>query len=482
MLWDDKNPDTVADSLISNESANHRIGKPTSNSRDLTSKSKYNLISKIASGGMADVFLAIQSPLESHVALKDLKDEFLNNKETAQRFYQEAQSLAELQHENITTVFDYFSHGNQFIIVMEYVDGVDLYDLVDNETQIDPVVSAIIGRQVAEALDYAHRRDIIHRDVKPANIIVSKRGTAKLSDFGIAKIGTPLGDITRTGLGVGTPAYMSPEQVTGDPLDARSDIWALGVVMYQMTTGKKPFYGTETSTVMQQVRKSTPPRPRSINPSCPLKLESIILKCLRKKPSRRYQNCTELIADLGELIRKRANSDPQKRVVYYLQSKSLISPTEATEILNKIPSARPSGWRLPSMLDSVSTRSGILAAGLFIVFSSGWGLKACTSRSTKSAAVNISTNHPPISELENRNLGHDQMTDHGSIKVVAWPWAHVYIDGEYAFTTPQAFPYKISKGNHRYSLRNPHYDMVSDNITIGNDTETVIEWSFLKKP
>lgn len=469
MLSSDKKPGLGSSPLGSKGSGEMPItiskpaaGKSTSHTLTLGSKSSYNLISKIASGGMADVFLATQSPLERHVALKVLKDEFLNNRETAHRFYQEAQSLAELQHENITTVFDYFSHGNQFVIVMEYVDGVDLYDLVDNKTQLDPVVSAIIGRQVAEALDYAHRRDIVHRDVKPANIIISKRGTAKLSDFGIAKIGTPLGDITRTGLGVGTPAYMSPEQVTGDALDARSDIWALGVVMYQMTTGNKPFYGTETTTVMQQVRKATPPRPRSLNPSCPLKLESIILKCLRKKPSRRYQNCTELIADLGQLIRKRANSDPQKRVVYFLQSKSLMSPTEATEILNKIPAARSNGWRIPDMFQLTSLRSKIAAAGIACLCLIGWSVRTCSKQSTKAQNPTIVSNAVP----------------QGRIRINVWPWAHVYIDGIYAFTTPHALPYSLSIGSHTYSLRNPNYDTASDSIEIEEDVDSAVEWRF----
>ena len=202
---------------------------------------------------MAVIYKAIQEPLDREVAIKALKPSIALDSQFAARFEREARFMASLQHENILHVYDFVKDGDSMYIVMEYVQGIDLYDLLQLSPRLPIEVAAIIALQVARALDYAHFRGIIHRDIKPANVIISYHGEVKLMDFGIAR-DHALADLTEAGTGVGTPSYMSPEQILGDKLDFRSDIFSLGIVLYQMLTGRKPFVEDESRTVMQKIR------------------------------------------------------------------------------------------------------------------------------------------------------------------------------------------------------------------------------------
>ena len=198
------------------------------------------VLGEIGSGGMAVVYEAIQEPLNRRVAIKALKPSIAIDSQFAERFEREAHFMASLQHENILHVIDFLKDGRSMFIIMEYVDGIDLYDLLERSPRLPADVAAIITLQLARGLDYAHFRGIIHRDIKPANIMVSMQGDVKLMDFGIARH-ERFGDLTETGTGLGTPSYMSPEQILGDKLDFRSDLFSVGIVLYQMLTGRKPF-------------------------------------------------------------------------------------------------------------------------------------------------------------------------------------------------------------------------------------------------
>src|SRR5262249_34871949 len=162
-----------------------------------------------------------------------------------------------------------------------FVEGIDLYDLLEKSTKIPPEVAAIVAMQVARALDYAHYRGIVHRDIKPANVMVARSGSVKLMDFGIARL-QQYGDLTESGTGLGTPSYMSPEQIMGDRLDFRSDIFSLGIVLYQMATGKKPFIEDEQKSVMHKIRLEKYVPARRINPQIPRELERIVARCMQK--------------------------------------------------------------------------------------------------------------------------------------------------------------------------------------------------------
>ena len=211
------------------------------------------VLQEIGSGGMATVYKAIQQPLGRVVAIKALKPSIAVDSQFAKRFEREAHFMASLQHENILHVHDFLKQDGSMFIIMEYVQGIDLFDLLEKRRMLPVDVAAIIALSVARALDYAHFRGIVHRDVKPANVMVSRQGEVKLMDFGIARDDSQR-DLTETGTGLGTPSYMSPEQILGDKLDFRSDLFSLGIVLYQMVTGQKPFVEDDSFTVMQKIR------------------------------------------------------------------------------------------------------------------------------------------------------------------------------------------------------------------------------------
>lgn len=288
---------------------------------------------------MAVIYKAVQESLNRTVAIKALKSSVAVESQFAIRFEREARSIAALQHENILHVYDFHKlHGAMFII-MEFVEGIDLYDLLERSPVLPVDVAAIIAMQTARALDYAHYRGIIHRDVKPANIMVSKSGGIKLMDFGIARDPT-FGDLTESGTGLGTPSYMSPEQILGDRVDARSDIFSLGIVLYQMVCGQKPFVEDETKSVMHKIRLEKPRGPRRLNPLVPWELERILARCLRKRPEDRYQATQDLVLALERFIAKRCPINYNARLVLYLRDLGLVSEEETDTHLRPLGTGR----------------------------------------------------------------------------------------------------------------------------------------------
>src|SRR5689334_11511451 len=291
------------------------------------------IVEEVASGGMAVVYRAVQDTLGRTVAIKALKSSVATEEMIVTRFEREARSLANLQHENIIHVYDFHrAHGSLFI-VMEYVQGIDLYDLLERCGRLPYDVAALIAMQVGRALDYVHYRGIVHRDIKPANIMIARTGGVKVMDFGIAR-DQSFGDLTEAGTGIGTPAYMSPEQVLGDKLDARSDIFSLGVVLYQMLTGKKPFAEDEQKSAMHKIRLEKHAGVRKLNPEIPRELERVIDRCLEKKPRDRWRSAQHMVMALERFLAKHVEMNHHARVVMFLRNQNVITQLEADEYLN----------------------------------------------------------------------------------------------------------------------------------------------------
>ena len=263
------------------------------------SNARYEIKQHIARGGMAEVFLARDLLLDRPVALKVLFPEFATDRSFVERFRREARAAANLNHPNIVSVYDWGEEDGTYFIVMEYVKGRSLRQLIRTEGPLHPQRVAEIGAEIASALAFAHQNGVIHRDIKPGNVVISPSGQVKVTDFGIARAaGNAQEALTQTGVVMGTATYFSPEQAQGRPIDPRSDVYALGVVLYEMLAGRPPFYNENPVTVAYQHVREAPVPPSRRNPDVPPPLEAIVLKALAKNPANRYASAQDLRADL----------------------------------------------------------------------------------------------------------------------------------------------------------------------------------------
>lgn len=263
---------------------------------------RYEIIEKIGNGGMATVYKAKCHVLNRYVAVKVLKDEYTTDAEFIRRFNAEAQSAAGLTHANIVSVYDVGHEDNIYYIVMELIQGKTLKQIINQDGSLPWKWSLNIAIQIASALEAAHRNNIVHRDIKPHNIIITEEGVAKVTDFGIAKA-VSNSTITAFGTTIGSVHYFSPEHAKGGFTDAKSDLYSLGVVMYEMLTGRVPFDADTPVSVALKHMQEKPVEPVKLNPSIPFAVNQIIMKAMEKEPSLRYQTATEMIKDLGMALK-----------------------------------------------------------------------------------------------------------------------------------------------------------------------------------
>jgi len=383
----------------------------------------YRVLRKLGSGGMGVVYEAEDTKLGRRVALKFLPEESHRDPQALERFLREARAASSLNHSGICTIHAIEEHQAKTFIAMELLEGQTLDKLL-RQGAIPLVRTIEIGIQLADALDAAHKKGIIHRDIKPANIFVTERGAVKILDFGLAKLttehhafadGETIGDtetslLTSPGTAVGTIAYMSPEQARGEELDARSDLFSLGAVLYQVVTGKQPFPGSTSAVVFDNILRNTPVAPVSTNPEVPGELERILNKALEKDRDVRYQVAAELRADL-----KRLQREMDSGKVAAASSGSVRSA--ATEV----PPAGPSAAQAPA---SSSSSVLIAAAGKHKL---GTGLTIGVIAGLLAAAIFgvytlvLKTRHVPFEKFSIENL-----TNNGHVAVAA-----ISPDGKY---------------------------------------------------
>jgi eukaryotic-like serine/threonine-protein kinase len=412
------------------------------------------IVEEVASGGMAVVYRAVQEPLGRTVAIKALKSSVAMEENITTRFEREAKSLASLQHENIINVYDYYQDRGGYFIVMEFVQGIDLYDLLDQCGRLPYDVAAVIAVQVARALDYVHYRGVVHRDIKPANVMISRAGGVKVMDFGIAR-DQSFADLTEAGTGIGTPAYMSPEQVLGDKLDARSDIFSLGVVLYQMLTGRKPFVEDEQRSAMHKIRLEKHVRVRKLNPDIPRELERIIDQCLEKRPVDRWRSAQHLVMALERFLAKHVEINHHARLVLFLRGQGVISELEADEHLNPS-SLGPGSLAQPNMQARHAMRRGLIAHAITV------GMLALMLGLIHMAPLGATPTTPTT--LVN---GQAVFTaQRGFVRVHAIPWAEISVDGKPLGSTPMAKAVELTTGSHVVRFVHDWYQPVERTIVI----------------
>lgn len=286
---------------------------------------RYEIIEKIGNGGMATVYKATDKVLKRNVAVKILRDEFTTDDEFIKRFEVEAQSAARLTHPNIVSIYDVGVDGNLYYIVMELIQGKTLKEIIIKEKGPLPWKWSInVSIQIASALEMAHRNNIIHRDIKPHNIIITEDGVAKVTDFGIAKA-VSNSTITAFGTTIGSVHYFSPEHARGGFTDAKSDLYSLGVVMYEMVTGRVPFDADTPVSVALKHMQEEPVEPIELNPNLPIAVNKIIMRALQKDTTLRYQTASEMLVDL-----KKSLKDPEGDFVEELE----YDPTARTQVID----------------------------------------------------------------------------------------------------------------------------------------------------
>lgn len=263
---------------------------------------RYQIVNELGKGSMGVVYLAHDPQIDRKVALKVLRQDRLGDEAFVQRFLQEAKAIGRLSHSGIVTVYDVGQDQGTIYIAMEFLEGTPLHRVMEGKA-LSPKEIIRLGIQVAESLDYAQQKGIVHRDIKPSNILVDANGQTKITDFGIAHIEDPAASVqTQAGEILGTPAYMSPEQVLSKPVDGRSDLYSLGIILYELSTGRKPFGGENLAAVFRSITQDTPPPVAKINPAIPLKFSQIIMKCLNKKPEDRFEKGRDLAKALKSCI------------------------------------------------------------------------------------------------------------------------------------------------------------------------------------
>ncbi len=289
---------------------------------------KYEIVAELGSGAMGRVYKAKDPSIDRFVALKTINLSLtFSDKERSEfleRFYREARTAGQLSHQNIITIYE-VAHDSEYdlsFIAMEFASGAELKDIISSPASVPLHQSIKLVSQIADALDYAHQHGIVHRDIKPANIILNSKGVLKITDFGIARIETS--NLTDTGKFLGTPYYMSPEQIDGKTIDGRSDLFALGVIFYQLLTKTMPFQGDSVAAVTYAIVHKTPQKPSMMEPSVPEQIDRAVMKLLSKDRDKRYSSGRELIDDLKSAEEK-INRDLNKKNIAKIGSEKLSS-------------------------------------------------------------------------------------------------------------------------------------------------------------
>jgi serine/threonine-protein kinase len=450
---------------------------------------RFKITGILGRGAMGTVYRAHDPLLDRTVAIKTVGCAGLSNEETEAfeaRFYLEAKSAGRLNHPNIVTIHDVGRSDDLAYIAMEFLNGRTLREILDSGDVLSVERSAEIAAQIADGLAFAHANEVVHRDIKPANIMVFDNGTVKIADFGVASM--PSGSNTVAGMAFGSPKYMSPEQVTGQKVDGRSDIFSLGAVLYEMLVGCPAFSGADLSDILYKVLHSAPPLPSSYCPTLPHGFDRIVARAMAKDPAKRYQTANEMAADLRKY--RRVARMAEKKQLADSAPPASSEPGDATTLVATIPlrtqavpsrSAQALRFGLPTLV----------VAGL-----AGWLLlrpaetpppspptpASVASPPAASAAPPVSS---PIAEavaapapLEASETAPLPAPAEARLRLAIAPWGEVYVDGKLAGVSPPLNAISLPAGKHRIEIRNSSFPPYRRNVDLAPDASLRIKHKF----
>jgi eukaryotic-like serine/threonine-protein kinase len=409
------------------------------------------VVEKLRSGPVADLYHAVQQPLGRPVLVKALSSSILPSSPFAASLEREARVLAELHHPNILHVHDFVRRDDRMWLVLEYVDGWPLDELLRLIGRLPPLAAAAIVLEVARALEHSHLHGVVHRDIQPKNVLVSKRGHVKLLNFSVAvdeRLPTAPELLDGTS-GFGGPLYMSPEQILGEAPDPRSDLFSLGVVLYELLSGKRPFDAPDERTVAQRIRHDAPaPLGRAVS-GTPAALERIVQRCLEKMPSDRFANSEELVLALERILSEAGVSSAHRQIASALVQASLTD--EPPRSIMDTSAVRTESSEPPSLsaaLQGMALCFVLIALGGGTIQWIAWRRAGPSPARRGSTQLELTPSRPAY------------------LRVVAEPWAYVFVDGERVETTPFAHSIPLSAGTHYVRLEHPNAATARRTITL----------------
>lgn len=425
---------------------------------------RFKVTGILGKGAMGSVYRAYDPVIDREVAIKTVACAGLSQQETEafeQRFYREARSAGRLNHPNIVTIHDVGRDDGLAYIAMELLTGQTLREVIDSGVVLPPDRCAEIAAEIADGLAFAHAKEVVHRDIKPANIMVLDSGAIRIADFGVAQI--PSSSTTVDGKAFGSPKYMSPEQVLGEKVDGRSDIFSLGVVLYEMLTGRPPFDGEELTAVLYQVLNGAPPLPSTFHPGLPRAFDRLVAKAMAKDPAKRYQNAADMAQDLRKcrhLFRQLPES----------------SKAAAAKPLP------PAGGR--GKVFAGGTMAAVLVVGL-VAGIYEWSAKPRENQEANPLEEKIAapamTQMPEVAEKaadgqktdvvstpeqSSPSTTADAMPKEGTLRLAVSPWGEVYVDGKTVGIAPPLTVLRLPPGKHRVEIRNSEFPARQQQIDI----------------
>ncbi len=396
----------------------------------------YDIIDIVGQGGMATVYKAMQKTLHRIVAIKELHAAIQAEGVPKKRFEREAVAVASMSHENIVGIYDFFEHDDNRYLVMEYVGGVSLEEIMQKCRVLPIDIVVMIMLQVVRALEYTHAMGLVHRDIKPSNIMVTHDGVVKLMDFGVVHT-THWENLTVPGTFIGTPRYMSPEQIKGNTVDFRSDLFSTGIIFYELITGMTLFDGSDKTEILQKIIRRSIRRPSRVRPGLPGVIQRAIMRCLRRDPRKRYPTTQQLRRLLEQFLGNQNLLTMRQRISLFLKEKRCVR-VDDTELLPAMGPelAKPlftahfmSWWVGPERFGFWRSMLAATAVSVLAAFCLWWQVPTVASGDNAKAV--------------------------GGLKVVATPWARVYVNGRLREVTPFEQPIAIHAGYNRVILEHP---------------------------
>ncbi len=397
-----------------------------------------DVLERIRSGPVADLYRAVQKPLGRTVTIKALGASIVPASPFAAALEREARLLAQLGHPNVIGLYDFVRKDERMWLVLEHVDGGTLAELLGKTGPLSQAAAVYIARALSSALEHAHARGVIHRDLRPQHVLVSGAGDVKLTDFAVAadeRLPTAP-EILSGATGPPSLSYTSPEQILGEPPDPRSDLFSLGVVLYELVTGTAPFGGSDDRSATSRIRNEPPPPLGRYVPDLSPALERVVLRCLQKLPSDRYQTAEELSEALALAEREIGVADPRAALLARMHEAGLETSGALPDKVVKAPVMRP-GTSVGRTILVLFLLSVVAVAGGAVIQFAARRAEGQASAADARGRLELAPTNP------------------GYLRVVAQPWAHVIVDGQKIDTTPFARPIPLAPGTHYVRLEHP---------------------------